>query len=138
MPDAPLENITQDDLDETAVLPNDSGSYPSGGCLFCQHDDKIYFCPGRTLRPDGYYHLDIYAYNGSYFERAATIADSKHSLNSAGLLRWRGELLYYSPTSTGPGLQILLGDYFTPFAPQPPGSSPTPPRRPSSSPSTAS
>ncbi len=100
-------------LHEIATVPGASAAYPTHGSLFALHGDKLYFSPGRYTNPDGTKAIDIYTFNGSQVERIAQIPDSVASPGSAGLIHWRGELLFYAPAGTGTqNYKMLVGDQF--------------------------
>jgi hypothetical protein len=100
-------------LSETAALPAASADYPTYGSLFAVHEDKLYFSPGRYANPDGTKVIDIYSFNGSQIERVARVPDSVASPGAAGLIAWRGELLFYAPSGTGTqNYKMLVGDQF--------------------------
>lgn len=100
-------------LHEIARVPAASANYPTYGCLFALHDDKLFFSPGRYANPDGTKVIDIYSFNGSQVKRIAQIPDSVASPGAAGLIHWRGELLFYAPAGTGTqNYKMLISDQF--------------------------
>ena len=97
------------------------GVLPDYGSLACFHDDEIYFSPGYYTRMGSENALNVYAFNGSY---ARHVAEIRHDPNTggsgfptaAGLLSWRGELLYYAMEGTAQIFKVLRGERFAEFA----------------------
>ncbi len=102
-------------LEDMAVLPADTGAYPSAGCPFCVHDNDLWLLSGAHPNPDGTVTRDLLAYTGYRVERVARIPDSAASPSSIGLLTWRGELLYYELTTSSAAFKLLVGNHFTDF-----------------------
>ena len=102
-------------LEDMAVLPNDTGDYPSAGCPFCVHDNDLWLLSGAHPNPDGTVTRDLLAYTGYRVERVARIPDASASPSSIGLLTWRGELLYYELTTTSAAFKLLVGNHFVDF-----------------------
>lgn len=96
------------------------GVLPSYGSLFCLHEDEVFFSPGYYTRMGSENALNVYSFNGS---RAQHVAEIRHDPNaggsgfpaSAGLLSWRGELLYYALEGTSQIFKVLRGSEFTEF-----------------------
>jgi hypothetical protein len=100
-------------LHEIATVPSASAAYPTYGSLFTLHDDKLFLSPGRYTNPDGTKVIDIYSFNGSQVKRIAQVPDSVATPGAAGLIHWRGELLFYAPAGTGTqNYKMLVGDQF--------------------------
>jgi hypothetical protein len=82
------------------------GIEPSIGCLYTLHHDQVFFSPGFYTRPGGQVVCPIYAYN--YNPEILHFVDVEHDPNtggsgvptSAGLISWRGKLLYYALEGT--------------------------------------
>jgi hypothetical protein len=100
-------------LHEITRVPHASADYPAYGSLFALHDDKLFFSPGRYTNPDATKVIDIYSFNGSQVEHVAQVPDSVASPGAAGLIHWRGELLFYAPSGTGTqNYKMLVGNQF--------------------------
>ena len=97
-----------------AVLPKDTGDYPSAGIPFCVHDNDLWLLSGATPNPDGTVTRDLLAYTGYRVERVARIPAAA-SPSSIGLLTWRGELLYYELTASSAAFKLLVGNHFVDF-----------------------
>lgn len=112
LPQTP-NGLSPSSLREIAALPSSSANYPSYGSLFAVHEDKLYFSPGRYTNPDGTKIIDIYRFDGSRIQRIARVPDSVTSPGAAGLMHWRGELLFYAPSGSGTqNYKMLVGDQF--------------------------
>ena len=82
------------------------GSEPGIGSLYCLHHDQVFFSPGFHTRPGGQIVCPIYAYN--YQPEILHFVDVEHAPNtggssyptSAGLVSWRGKLIYYALEGT--------------------------------------
>ncbi len=82
------------------------GTEPSIGSLYTLHHDQIFFSPGYHTRPGGQVVCPIYAYN--YQPEILHFVDVEHAPNtggsgiptSAGLISWRGKLIYYAMEGT--------------------------------------
>lgn len=82
------------------------GSEPSIGCLYAAHHDEVFCSPGFYTRPGGQVVCPIYAYN--YTPEILHMVDVEHDPNTggsgyptaAGLISWRGKLLYYALEGT--------------------------------------
>jgi hypothetical protein len=114
----PLDTSTRYFQEITSLL--EPASLPASGCLFCLHGDEVYFSPGYYDRPGGQVALNVYSFNGSRIERVTEIAHDPNAGGSgfpagAGLLSWRGELLYWAMEGTAQTFKILRGGKFTEF-----------------------
>lgn len=112
LPQTPI-GLAPTSLREIAALPSENSDFPATGPLFAVHQDKLYFSPGRYLNPDGANAVDIYSFNGSQIKRIAQLPDTAASPITAGLVTWRGELLFYAPTGDATqNYKMLVGDQF--------------------------
>jgi len=111
LPDAATE--TPKAMQELAHVPG-SGDLPDYGLLFTNHQDKIYFSPGRQPRFDSNRDIPIYSFNGSQITRAAVITATAVSASEAvGLTSWQDQLLFYALDTGGDQvLKIMVGDGF--------------------------
>lgn len=114
----PLDTTTKNFQEITHL--EECGSIPSYGSLYVLHGDEVYFSPGYYTTLESKIALNVYSFNGSRIERVDTI---EHAVNtggsgyptSAGLLSWRGELLYYALEGTAQTFKVLKGGRFTEF-----------------------
>jgi hypothetical protein len=103
-------------LEDMAVLPGDTTTYPAAGCPFCAHDNDLYLLSGEMANPDGTVTRDLLAYTGYRVERIARIEDASASALGCGLISWRGELIYYEFTASAATFKMLIGNNFIDFA----------------------
>lgn len=112
-------------LHQVAQFEGVSGNEPSAapftdGCLFAVHEGRLYFTSGWY---EGMGALDVWAFDGSNIARAAQLADlpQRAEVRAAGLLNWRGELLFalVRRTQTAHALKLLVGEAFVDFCPAP-------------------
>jgi len=105
-------------LQELAKISATLTDYGTYGCLFALHNDQLYFSPGPYTNPDSTKVLDIYTFNGSQVKRIAQLPASTASPAAAGLVHWRGELIFYAPASSGTqNYKMLLGNQFVDAVP---------------------
>lgn len=105
-------------LQELAKTPGTLTDYGTHGCLFALHNDQLYFSPGPYTNPDATKVLDIYSFNGSQIKRIAQLPAATASPNAAGLVHWRGELIFYAPASSGTqNYKMLIGNQFVDAVP---------------------
>ena len=85
--------------------------------LFVLHGDELYFSPGYYTRMDSEVALNVYSFNGS---RAEHVCEVRHDANAggsgypaaAGLLSYRGELVYYALEGTAQTFKMYRGGRF--------------------------
>jgi len=105
-------------LQEVAKISGTLTDYATHGCLFALHNDQLYFSPGPYTNPDATKVLDIYSFNGSQIKRIAQLPASTASPAAAGLVHWRGELIFYAPASSGTqNYKMLVGNQFVDAVP---------------------
>jgi len=93
------------------------GTEPSYGSLYTIHDDHVYFSPGYLNATGSQIMLPIYQFNGSWIEHVTNIQHDPNTGGSgfptgAGLLSWRGKLIYYALEGTSQIFKALHGDKF--------------------------
>ena len=114
----PLDTTTRS-FQEISSL-REPGHLPANGSLYVLHRDEVYFSPGYYNRPGSEIGLNIYSFNGS---RIQHVAEIRHAPNTggggfpagAGLLSWRGELLYWAMEGTSQIFKVLKGGRFAEF-----------------------
>lgn len=89
-------NPSSPTLHTIAHVPNPPNQLPTNGRLFCKHAGAIYFSPGRHLRTNGLYDLDIWKWDGGQPDWHCRIENTATTLNSTGLVSWREHLIYYA------------------------------------------
>jgi len=98
-------------MQELAHVPG-SGDLPDYGLLFTNHQDKVYFSPGRLPRFDSNRDIPIYSFNGSQITRAAIVTATAVAASEAvGLASWQDNLLFYALDTGGDQvLKVMVGD----------------------------
>ncbi len=98
---------------------NEAAASPfTDGCPFAVHDNALYFTSGYYAQSGV---VDVYRFDGHNVERVSQLVDlpTLAETRSAGLLVWRGELLYFTVhrTSGAHVLRMRVGDGWVDFCP---------------------